>query len=211
MKQITDLLAVIAAYKGYIDALPKDLVLPAMPGVDRDWADSVEAQAQAAIKAKKCGMCGYVGTATDSAGQCPRCHWDELQSIATQSPAEPSKIDTLVEALTEAKISLEWYQANHPDSVDHSDDVVMERIDAALATAQQAQPEPTGLPFVPWSKEAEMRESWAQPERAPLSDTRIEDVYRHIPDFHQWTFSAAMLKFARAIEAAHGIKQGGAA
>jgi hypothetical protein len=47
-----------------------------------------------------------------------------------------------------------------------------------------------------------------QPERAPLSDTRIEDVYRHIPDFHQWTFSAAMLKFARAIEAAHGIKQG---
>jgi hypothetical protein len=49
----------------------------------------------------------------------------------------------------------------------------------------------------------------AQPERAPLSDTRIEDVYRHIPDFHQWTFSAAMLKFARAIEAAHGIKQGG--
>ena len=47
----------------------------------------------------------------------------------------------------------------------------------------------------------------AQPVAQPLSDARIEDVYRHIPDFHQWTFSRAMMKFARAIEASHGIRE----
>ena len=42
-------------------------------------------------------------------------------------------------------------------------------------------------------------------ERKPLTDERIKDIYRHIPDFNQWVFSGAILKFARAIEAAHGI------
>jgi hypothetical protein len=36
-----ELLSVTLAMRDYIDALPKDLVLPAMPGFDRDWADSV--------------------------------------------------------------------------------------------------------------------------------------------------------------------------
>lgn len=26
-----------------------------------------------------CGMCSYIGTQKDSLGQCPQCHWDELQ------------------------------------------------------------------------------------------------------------------------------------
>ncbi len=30
---------VALALREYIDALPDDLVLPAMPGVDRDWVD----------------------------------------------------------------------------------------------------------------------------------------------------------------------------
>jgi hypothetical protein len=41
----TQLLDVIRAYREYVDALPQDLVLPAMPGFDRDWADAVEAKA----------------------------------------------------------------------------------------------------------------------------------------------------------------------
>lgn len=32
--------ALLAALE-YIDALPKDLVLPAMPGFDRDWVDNI--------------------------------------------------------------------------------------------------------------------------------------------------------------------------
>lgn len=29
----------------------------------------------------RCSMCGYVGTLTDHIGQCPKCHWDELQPV----------------------------------------------------------------------------------------------------------------------------------
>jgi hypothetical protein len=35
------LLEVTLAMREYIDAIPKDLVLPAMPGFDRDWADEI--------------------------------------------------------------------------------------------------------------------------------------------------------------------------
>lgn len=30
----------------YIDALPKDIQLPAMPGFDRDWAETIIAEAK---------------------------------------------------------------------------------------------------------------------------------------------------------------------
>lgn len=36
-----DLLELVLAMMEYIDAIPKDAVLPAMPGFDRDWADDV--------------------------------------------------------------------------------------------------------------------------------------------------------------------------
>ena len=42
----------------------------------------------------------------------------------------------LLEALKAAKTGLEWYQFNHPESVDGSDDEAMERIDAAIAAAE---------------------------------------------------------------------------
>lgn len=40
-KQQQDLLAVVNAMRTWIDAVPNDVVLPAMPGFDRDWMDSV--------------------------------------------------------------------------------------------------------------------------------------------------------------------------
>lgn len=36
-----ELLEVTVALREYIDAIPKDIELPAMPGVDRDWVDHV--------------------------------------------------------------------------------------------------------------------------------------------------------------------------
>lgn len=39
--QRDQLIDVAKAMRGWIDAVPKDTVLPAMPGFDRDWADSV--------------------------------------------------------------------------------------------------------------------------------------------------------------------------
>ena len=36
-----DLEAVARAMRDWIDAVPKDIQLPEMPGFDRDWADSI--------------------------------------------------------------------------------------------------------------------------------------------------------------------------
>lgn len=40
-----DLLEALQAAMDYIDAIPKDIVLPAMPGFDRDWVDGVISKA----------------------------------------------------------------------------------------------------------------------------------------------------------------------
>ncbi|WP_414454363.1 hypothetical protein [Enterobacter roggenkampii] len=40
-----DLLDALQAAMDYIDAIPKDVVLPAMPGFDRDWVDGVISKA----------------------------------------------------------------------------------------------------------------------------------------------------------------------
>ena len=40
-----DLLEALQAAMDYIDAIPKDVVLPAMPGFDRDWVDGVISKA----------------------------------------------------------------------------------------------------------------------------------------------------------------------
>jgi hypothetical protein len=37
------------AMKEWIDAVPDDIVLPAMPGCDRDWLDTVEANLKEAL------------------------------------------------------------------------------------------------------------------------------------------------------------------
>ena len=41
VKQKDEIKAVALAMREWIDAVPKDTVLPAMPGFDRDWANSV--------------------------------------------------------------------------------------------------------------------------------------------------------------------------
>lgn len=46
---IKELLEVAMAFREYIDALPDGIELPAMPGLDRDWADSVIGQAQSRV------------------------------------------------------------------------------------------------------------------------------------------------------------------
>jgi hypothetical protein len=40
-KRATELEEVARAMREWIDAVPKDIVLPAMPGFDRDWADGI--------------------------------------------------------------------------------------------------------------------------------------------------------------------------
>lgn len=40
-KQNKELVEVLQAALEWIDAVPKDTQLPAMPGFDRDWADEV--------------------------------------------------------------------------------------------------------------------------------------------------------------------------
>jgi hypothetical protein len=40
-KEASDLREVARAMREWIDAVPPDTVLPAMPGFDRDWADEI--------------------------------------------------------------------------------------------------------------------------------------------------------------------------
>lgn len=40
-EKIEEFRSVVTALLEWIDAVPKDTVLPSMPGVDRDWVDSV--------------------------------------------------------------------------------------------------------------------------------------------------------------------------
>lgn len=42
-----ELLSVAKALLEYIDAIPKSVVLPVMPGMDRDWVDQVISSAEA--------------------------------------------------------------------------------------------------------------------------------------------------------------------
>ena len=70
-------------------------------GMDEDeWSKPTFDQARAAImlattKTQECGMCGYVGTKTDAVGQCPRCHWDELQAQPERAPLSDAEIEDL--------------------------------------------------------------------------------------------------------------------
>lgn len=52
---LSDLVQVVAGYKQYIDALPDDVVatLPAMPGIDGDWADETIDSATRLLKAHR--------------------------------------------------------------------------------------------------------------------------------------------------------------
>jgi hypothetical protein len=40
-KRATELEEVARAMRDWIDAVPKETVLPSMPGFDRDWADGI--------------------------------------------------------------------------------------------------------------------------------------------------------------------------
>ncbi|WP_323946836.1 hypothetical protein [Aeromonas hydrophila] len=52
---IAALLEVARGYQGWIMAVPDEVAaaLPAMPGIDGDWAESVMADAKTAIRSKK--------------------------------------------------------------------------------------------------------------------------------------------------------------
>ena len=50
--QIVDLIKLAKAALKYIDSIPKDVELPAMPGFDRDWTDDVIYSAEKCYRAK---------------------------------------------------------------------------------------------------------------------------------------------------------------
>jgi hypothetical protein len=40
-RELSETRNVAIALRDWVDAVPQDVVLPAMPGVDRDWVDSI--------------------------------------------------------------------------------------------------------------------------------------------------------------------------
>lgn len=53
--EIAELREVALALREWIDAVPDDIPLPTMPGVDRDWVDEVLARTEAGYEAGKQG------------------------------------------------------------------------------------------------------------------------------------------------------------
>jgi len=51
----TEILEVAKSLLNWIDSVPSDVPLPAMPGVDRDWVDSVICDYQSYISLKPKG------------------------------------------------------------------------------------------------------------------------------------------------------------
>ncbi len=47
---VQEVLYLLEAQKEWIDAVPKQLVLPAMPGFDRDWAEGVYSEFKDTLK-----------------------------------------------------------------------------------------------------------------------------------------------------------------
>jgi hypothetical protein len=52
---VSDILKVAEAMLEWIDAMPKDMALPAMPGFDRDWAECVLEAAREEQRSKEGG------------------------------------------------------------------------------------------------------------------------------------------------------------
>ena len=52
---MSDILKVAEAMLEWIDAMPKDMALPAMPGFDRDWAECVLEAAREEQRSKEGG------------------------------------------------------------------------------------------------------------------------------------------------------------
>lgn len=80
-------------------------------------------------------------------------------------------------------------------------------LNKAIELAQQAQPEPvlTDKEQIATNKRELLKQMQAQPERAPLSDDEIIKIGHSLPQNKPLN----LFEFARAIEAAHGIRQGG--
>lgn len=64
-------------------------------------------QASGEPPAQKCGVCGYSGAETDHIGQCPKCHWDELQPTALPNDEPEVANDELLEFVTQIS---EWHE-----------------------------------------------------------------------------------------------------
>jgi hypothetical protein len=122
------------------------------------------------------------------------------------------------EAMTLALEALKWFTAAEPwDEPDVSK--AIKALEEALAKQEQGEPVawmkegwgPDCGPYIEFYRDDEMgwrdRKEWTplyttpQPAQKPLTDEQIYDMY------NEPRSDAEMLAFARAIEAAHGIKE----
>jgi len=81
MKLLKDLLEIIRAQQEYIDAIPTETaaVFPAMPGFDRDWADTVVSDAELVLKHMadvECAICGDGSARVQVTRYCSECTSD---------------------------------------------------------------------------------------------------------------------------------------
>jgi len=122
----------------------------------------------------------------------------KLYAAPTAQPVQVNAM--LVEALEEADDYL-------ADCDIPSTRTIRVKIDAALTAAQQAQPKKT---LETMAQEAALEQ--AHPERVPLTQEHLSAIFRNHCRHYTGNYEVSpgdALVITRAIEAAHGIKQGG--
>jgi hypothetical protein len=187
------------AMREWIDAVPDDTVLPAMPGCDRDWLDTVEATLKQALAAPVQETPFQIGQRLRQEGKGISDLWGAVSSDADMpeaqrgfdSAAQPAPTDgwlqegSLLYRLTDGRKpqnrdEINVTMADESRSVESCTRRAGELLDRIRANPPAAQP------------------------AVPLTDEQIEAIWY---DHHDREMGYAM-RFARAIEAAHGITKG---
>lgn len=170
------------ALREWINAVPKETVLPPMPGIDGDWLDSVDAALHQAFEQPKEEP--YDQTALEL---CEVCGWKTLipgdcclncERTADQPKPEP----------VQEPVAWTWDTKNQRDGF----------LDAHF---QFSKPESHSLIM-------NLRPLYTEPpQRKPLTYDKIDAVAEKMPGgIDGFMKGWGWRQFARAIEAAHGIK-----
>ncbi|WP_310614060.1 hypothetical protein [Limnohabitans sp.] len=124
------------------------------------WLSTHPQPKQEPVGKKICSICGYVGVKTDSVGQCPKCHWDELLSVGDSS------VRSALNAML-TQFGMDEDEWNKP---------IFDQARKALATPQQPKQEPLPNEQVFDLAEIAWRHGWASCRDAERIGDEAEDA-----------------------------------
>ena len=196
---VDQMLEVERAYREYVEAIPEGTVLPAMPGFDRDWADTVVSRfRRAALTEQAHPKPSSLLTDKELADpEYMRSYVDELH--ATAQPANPCKLSEC-RGMPRCNRCLSWdkskqVQPAQGELIFYADDHLVSQFLQGGSGGMWVTTAKYGSKNTPLHLQSNA-------ERVPLSDERIDELWE------EWkgAFCLDHKTWARAIEAE--IKKG---